>query len=468
VFVLFFVALAFALPYWAVIRGPALLDRPENIRPLEEEARMQRGRILDVNGVVLARSESDADGYVKRIYTTPALAHVTGYWSLRYGVSAIEADRNDELRSGSVSAIERFVNALLHRPTVGRDVVLTLDSRVQAVADAALGQETGAIVVLNARSGAVLVLASHPFFDPNQLEQDIARLQADAGRPLLNRATQGLYPPGSTFKAITLAAALESGVAAPSTVFTYTLRPPDAQHHGWWHVSEQGILCENHPSNHAPFNLTGAFIWSCNVAFGDLGLRLGAASYTDYASRFGIGRALAFDLPVATSQLYRTPDYLTGQERFYALASTAFGQGEISVTPLQMALAAAAVVNDGNIPQPYLVSRVLTPNGLTTAVSRPRVLSAAMSPATAALVRDMMIASVNEGWAQAARVGGAVVGGKTGTAETSAQQSPHSWFIGFAGKGSEQYAIAVVMERAGFGSAQAAPAAKKVIEALLK
>ncbi len=468
-FLLTFVALSLALPYWAIVRGPQILARPDNIRPLDEEARTRRGRILDANGVVLAGTLVSAGGYVKRTYSSPALAHVTGYWSLRYGVSGIEAARNDDLRGSQGESLpETLLQTLLHRPTTGNDVVMTIDSRIQSVADEALGKAPGAIVVLDARSGAVIAMASHPYFDPNRLQEGIEALKRDTSRPLFNRATQGLYPPGSTFKTVTLAAALEEQKASASTVFTYTLQPPDSQHHGWWHVSEQGFACENHPSNNAPFDLTGAYIWSCNVAFGDLALDVGPDAYNTVARRFGLGRPVPFELPTALSLLYHTPDYFTGQERFYALASTGFGQGEISVTPLQMALVAAAVANDGKMPQPYLVARVQTPDGRTTDVAQPRILATVMSSATAATVRKMMIASVDLGWAQTARVSGVAVGGKTGTAETNAVAAPHSWFIGFAPGDSPRYAIAIVMERAGYGSAQAAPAAKKVIEALVK
>ncbi len=468
-FLIVFVVMSLAIPYWMIVRGPDILARPENVRPLDEEARTLRGRILDAKGVELAHSVSDADGYVKRVYSSPSIAHVTGYWSLRFGVSAIEAAQNDTLRGAQSQSLQtELENALLHRPTTGQDVVLTIDNRIQSVADAALGNERGAIVVLDVHSGAVVAMVSHPTYDPNRLDSDIDKLKSDPNRPLLNRATQGLYPPGSTFKTVTLASALEKQTVSTSTVFTYSLRPPGGQHHGWWHVSDQGILCENHPTNNSPFDLAGAFIWSCNVAFGDIGLAIGPDAYRESARRFGLDAPLPFDLPTATSRLFQTPDYFTGQERFYALASTAFGQGQITVTPLQMALVAATIANDGKMPRPYLVARVQSPAGRTLTVAQPRLLATVMSPATASTVRQMMVASVDSGWANPAGIKGVKVGGKTGTAETAVQADPHSWFIGFVPGDSPRYAIAVVMERAGFGSAQAAPAARKVMEALLQ
>lgn len=467
-FLLAVMIVSLALPYWSLGRAE-ILARAENVRPLDEEARTMRGRIVDINGLVLARSEADADGYVKRFYASPALAHVVGYWSMRYGVAGIEAARNSDLRGDfSLPAAQQLLNRLLHRPVRGNDVVLTIDSRVQQVADSALGSARGAIVVLNVRTGAVVALVSHPSFDANRLDADIERLKSDLGKPLLNRATHGLYSPGSTFKTITLAAALDKSIVAASTVFTYALRPPDRQHTGWWHLADQKYECQNHPANNSPFDLTGAYIWSCNVAFGDIALDVGADSYNEIARRFGLGRPIPFDLPTVSSQLYRTPGYLTGQERFYALASTGFGQGEITVTPLQMTLAAAAIANDGKMPEPYLVARVQSPDGRTLDVARPRVMSTVLSSPVASIVRQMMVDSVEDGWARPAAVGGVSVGGKTGTAETIAGQSPHSWFIGFAPGDSPLYAVAVVMEQAGFGSTQAAPAAKRVLESLLR
>jgi penicillin-binding protein A len=468
-FLLLFAIMSIALPYWMIARAPDLEAHANNTRMLEADANTLRGQILDSNGVVLAHSQMQADGTIKRFYAIQALAHVTGYWSLRFGVSGIEAVRNDTLRGAANQSLQTaLLDTLLHRPLAGDDVVLTIDSRIQKAADDALGAEPGAIVVLDVRSGAVVALASHPYFDPNTLDANVEKLKADSGDPLLNRATQGLYPPGSTFKTVTLAAALEAGSVTASTTFTYTLHPPDAQHHGWWHVSDEGFECQNHASNNSPFDLKGAYIWSCNVAFGDIALKVGPDMYNQMAKRFGIGRPIPFDLPVILSQLYRTPDYFSGQERFYALAATGFGQGEISVTPLQMALVAAAVANDGKMPQPYLVARAQSPSGRTYDVTRPQILGTVMSPGTAATIRELMVASVDQGWAQTAKIPGVEVGGKTGTAEISAQGDPHSWFIGFAPGDSPRYAIAVVMERAGFGSAQAAPAAKKIIQALLQ
>jgi peptidoglycan glycosyltransferase len=479
--------LSLALPYWQVLRGPELLARADNPRLVEEERRIVRGRILSRDGVELARSQVDDKGYVKRIYPYPALAPVVGYASARYGTGGIEAAANAALRgqdeapsrltsrnggrdgaSEGATLADTLRRQLLHEPTSGDDVVLTIDSRLQKIADEALGQASGAVVVLDPRNGEVLAMASHPYFDPHRLEADWDRLRADPNRPLLNRATQGLYAPGSTFKTVTLAAALDRGLD-PTTVFTYTLRPPDAQHHGWWHVNEFQILCENHPSNNSPFDLASAYAWSCNVAFAEIGLRLGHDDYVEYARRFGLGSPLPLEIPVEPSLLFHTPDYFTGAERFYALASTAFGQGELAVTPLQMALIAATVANDGVAMTPHLVSKVRTADGVVLRTTAPSPWRTAVSRQAALTTKAMMVNSVDAGWARVAAIKGVPVGGKTGTAETGdPRQLPHSWFIGFAPADNPRFAIAVIKEFAGYGSEEAAPVGKKVLEAALK
>jgi peptidoglycan glycosyltransferase len=459
-----FVLLSLSLPYWQMLRAPELLARADNPRPAEEERRIERGRILSADGQELAVSRRDGSGVSSRTYNYPPLAATAGYWSGRYGNGGIEAARDTDLRGdGRLNSLAALSRRMLHQPVIGDDVVLSIDLRLQKVADEALGKANGAIVVLNATSGAILALASHPYIDPNRLEADWGKISVDPARPLLNRATQGLYTPGSTFKTVTLAAALDSGMLSPSSTFSYTLRAPDAGHKAWWHQSQNGILCVNHPTNQGQFDLTAAYAWSCNVAFSEIGLQLGPETFTGYARRFGLGSAAPLEIPVATSQLFHTPNYFSGPEQRYALASTAFGQGELAVTPLQMALIAAAVANEGMIPQPYLVAELRDRQGA------PQRWRTPVSPQSASLERAIMSASTEWGWAQTARIPGVSMGGKTGTAETGdPAKPPHSWFIGFAQGKNGTYAIAVIKEFTGYGSEEAAPAAKVVLEAAIK
>lgn len=465
-----FVGVSLALPYWQFIEAPNLLVRADNARPQEEERRIQRGRILSADGQELAVSRRDAAGVTTRSYTYNPLAATVGYWSPTRGAGGIEAARDLDLRGqGRLTSLDALARRLMHYPVIGDDVVLTIDLRLQRLADEALGSRNGAIVLLNANTGAVLAMASHPYFDPNRLDADWTKISADPARPLINRATQGLYTPGSTFKTVTLAAALEAGKVSPTSVFSYTLRPPDGQHALWWHNGPNGITCANHPDNKMPLDLTAVYAWSCNVAFAEIGLDLGPEVYSDFAARFGLGTVIPLELPVAASRLYHTPNYLLGPERFYALASTAFGQGELAVTPLQMALVAAAVANEGAIPRAYLVAQVRDLQGRVGEEAQPGAWRRAMTPQAASLERAIMTASTEWGWARTAKVAGVNMGGKTGTAETGdPSKPPHSWFIGWAQGKSATYAIAVIKEFTGYGSDEAAPAAKKVLEAAVK
>jgi penicillin-binding protein A len=465
-----FLLLSLAVPYWQMVRAPELLARVDNPRPAEEERRIERGRILSADGQELAVSQRAANGVSSRAYSYAPLAATVGYWSGRYGNGGIESARDLDLRGdGRLTSVDALSRRLLHQPVIGDDVVLTIDLRLQKVADEALGKANGAIVVLNVSTGAILALVSHPYIDPNRLEADWDKIKVDPARPLLNRATQGLYTPGSTFKTVTLGAALDTGMLSPSSTFSYTLRAPDAVHHGWWHQSANGILCENHATNQGQFDLTTAYASSCNVAFSEIGLQLGPETYTDYAKRFGLGSAVPLEIPVATSLLFHTPNYFSGPEQRYALASTAFGQGELAVTPLQMALIAAAVANEGMIPQPHLVAELRDRQGNVTGRTGPQRWRTVMSPQTASAERTIMGVSTESGWAQTARIPGVSMGGKTGTAETGdPTKPPHSWFIGFAQGKTATYAIAVIKEFTGFGSEEAAPAAKKVLEAAIK
>jgi peptidoglycan glycosyltransferase len=360
-------------------------------------------------------------------------------------------------------------------------VVLTIDLELQKVAEKALGGANGAIVALNPKTGAILAMVSHPSFDPNQLvfDPNVSQwseeenridtywrsLNADLNAPLLNRATQGLYTPGSTFKTVTLAAALERGIAKPDTRYQFEMKPPDAQHPTAWHAN-QFTTCQNHAENN--LDLVHAYAYSCNVVFSDLGLQIGQRVYQDYAKAFGLGSAPPIEIGATASQLFHTPNYFSGDERFYALASTAFGQGEIAATPLQMALVASGVAADGEIYAPYVVSEVRRKDGTVLERTTPHIWKRAMQPDTARLVRQIMVTSVDVGWASAAKVKGVKVAGKTGSAESGTSNKPHSWFIGFAPADDPVVAIAVLKEFAGYGSAEAAPVAKTIIEAAIQ
>jgi len=473
-----FVGVALALGYWQFFRQDDLLSRATNPRVAEEARRVVRGRILDRDGRVLAENVSEPDGGSHRTYPTGLLAHLVGYHSERFGNFGIE-DRFDDYLRGDRSAdpFERLTSALLHRPTVGSDLVLTVDVRIQQAAVEALGSNPGAVVVLDPKTGAVLAMASAPTFDPALVDARWQALVDDPGRPLVDRAIQSIYTPGSVFKAVTAAAALDLNLVDPRERF----RCVDP-------IQIDGLTvdCRNHA--HLPVvDFREAFAWSCNRTFALTGLELGTPRLVladgfkppfpwqqdtsgssrrleEYAQRFWIGRSVPFELPVEAGQL-------KGGTAWYPslLAQTAFGQGELEATPMQMALVAATIANGGSVPAPYVASEVRSPGGATTTLKSPGGnLGRAISASAAGTLNEMMILSVDTAYAHPAAIPGIRVGGKTGTAEAGETGStPHSWFIGYAPADDPRVAVAVILERKGSGTDFATPAAHTVIQRAL-
>ncbi len=455
------VALAFG--YWQVIAAPELLRRPENTRPLELVLHNPRGTILDRTGAVLARSVPGPEGIYRREYPVPEAAPVVGYFNPNLGRAGIEAAADGTLQQVRWPQWPWSLQA----GVVAGDARLTLDAGLQAQVFRLLGGRPGAAVVMTP-DGAVLALVSSPTFDPNRLaagqpdEATLAylhMLQADAGAPLLNRATQGQYAPGSTFKTVTLAAALELGAVRPDEVFEYQLNPRDASHPVPWHTNGF-VTCGNiyllASGNRVRLDVARAYAWSCNVTHANLALRLGAPALLDYARRFGFESTIPFELPTVPSRLQQRPDFFTGPEGQYALASTGMGQGELLVTPLQMALVAAAVANDGRVPKPRLLA------------DRPaETWRQAIRPDIARQMRTYMTVSVAEGWARPAGVAGVAVAGKTGTAEAVPGRPAHSWFIGFAPADNPRVVLALVVEEGGSSTQVAAPLASQILRAAL-
>lgn len=469
-----FCAIAITLTYWQVIQAQDLVYGPHNARLLEEEKRTLRGRILDRTGRALAYSEQTAQGVVRR-YSDPSTAPITGHYSIRYGTSGLEASFTRYLR-GDVQAnpLDTLLDEALHRPRVGADLHLTIDPAIQAAAVRALGSDRGAVVALDPRTGAVLAMASTPYFDPNRVDESWNSLRTDPDKPLFNRATLGLYTPGSVFKIVTASAAIDLGLV-----------DLDERYECSDDLTVDGFVIKNknHPGV-SSVTFVEDFAYSCNVTFAKAGLGLGTdplpvgdalpnpapwvrsidesrGRFLDYATRFGLEADLPFDLPTATSRVGGRD--LSRVE----LANTAFGQGNLQVTPLLMALASAAVANEGKMPQPYLVAEVRDQRGNVLEKRSPRVLREVISPESARSVNRLMVASVQQGYAKTAAIPGVPVGGKTGSAEVGPGQKTHSWFIGYAPADDPVVAVAVVLENKGPGSDFAAPAGRKVMEAAL-
>jgi peptidoglycan glycosyltransferase len=403
---------------------------------------------------------------------------VVGYHSSRFGATGIEGKYDDYL-SGSRSAdpIDRLRSTLLHQPTTGSDIVLTVDARLQQAAVAALGDQIGAIVAIDPQTGAVLALASTPTFNPAEIDARWEQLLADPNHPLVPRATEGLYTPGSTFKVVTAAAAIDLNRVNVDEKFRCV--DPIS-------IDKLTVDCRNH-SHLATVNYREAFAWSCNRTFALSGLELGmdrlqlgdglkppfpwqnaipgsAHQLEEYSGRFRFGQQIPFDLPVATSQL-------KGDGEWYPslLAQTAFGQGELTATPMQMALVAATIANKGSVPAPYLAAEARAPTGAVTSLGTPGgTLGMAISQRAAVTMNEMMVLSVDTAYAKPAAIPGVKVGGKTGTAEAGAGgTTPHSWFVGYAPAEDPRVAVAVIMEHRGSGTDFATPAAGAVMRQAL-
>lgn len=425
-----------------------------------------RGPIYDRNGRLLAEDRLDASGKRIRFYTEPSLAHAIGYLSsLRTGVAGLEASYNDQLLG--LDNPEAQLGRLLNQPIIGSALHLTIDSTLQRAAEQALEGKSGAILVLDAHSGATLAMASAPRFDPNRVldPEYVSALLSDCGdnpacqAPFLNRATQALYPPGSTFKTVSLIAALDTGQVTPATIFDFgePISSPD----GIYYIYEVdgGIIPDpNHQEGR--LDLVMSYAKSANAAFARIGDEMGADTLIEYADRFGIGAAgeLTFPLEIEHSSAQLANDLQELYENNLLRAATAIGQGELLVAPLNMGLVTLAVLNEGNLPLPYLVEYIQRPSGEVIAeLPNRRMIIELMKSETARQVREMMVTTVEKGSGYQASVPGLQVGGKTGTAQVGGERLPHAWFSGFAQNEEKGVVIVVLVENSGEGSEVAAP-----------
>lgn len=467
----------------ASIKGTTFVTASGNIiqdpRKVPEQLRVRRGSILAGDKVIAASEVISGSAFVHRIYPEPNISYLAGYYNPTiYGSAGLEGQYQfDRYLSGRevLDPILEQQRRLLNRPVVGNDLRLTIDPALQNKAQEALGARKGAVVLLDAQSGAILAMASWPHIDPQQLsfnpnlddwgaenKRIIEYYQSvitDPDRPLLMRATQGLYPPGSTFKTVSAGAAIDTNIAQPGAVFTDTNGAIRVEAGGYLH--RDCSTCR--PANHAPeFTLTEGYKWSLNVVFAELGAKLGPTRMVEYGRRFGFGTRYDIGVPVEESRLASDLDMLKGLNQ---LAATAYGQGEVQATPLQMALVAATIAHGGELPAPYLVASVTDhTTGVPLWQFEPKTLQRTLSPQTNDSLKAMMLESIKTGWAKGAAIPGATVGGKTGTAETGKGTS-HSWFIGFAGKDANrpQYAIAAMVEEGGEGTRVALPLAREVL-----
>ncbi len=458
--------------FWSVFDAEALKEEDANKRPLLEQQQIKRGRILAADGTVIARSVPKGRGeslrYVRRYPEGSLYGHPIGYSFVQEGDSELEQFHNDEL-VGNDSEFTSILDELRGRSQEGNDVVTNLDPAAQAVAVEDLAEVGfGAVVAIEPRSGRIRVLASNPPYDPNRVPYELTELNKnELEAPLVDRATQGQYPPGSTFKVVTAAAGLDSGTITPET----TIDAP-----GTLEVQGQE-LHNDFDESFGPIALDTALTNSVNTWFAQLGEQVGEDTLFEYMDRFGFNTKPAIDLPadqLSTSGIFEEGELL-GRGDPIDLARVAIGQERLAVTPLQMAEVAAAVANGGRLMKPQIWSRVVDPDGRVTKRLDPSEYSQPISEETAAELNTAMQGVVSEGTGTNAAIPGVTVAGKTGTAETPYNDScgggtdeNQAWFIGFAPAEDPRIAIAATVEcTTQFGNDVAAPIFRDVAETIL-
>ena len=465
--VLFGVLIAFT-SRWMVFEAESLEDRTANRRPLLEEQKIPRGLILARDGSTLAQNRKLGSGsslrYVREYPTDDLFAHAVGYSYIERGRSATERFYNDEL-TGNRNEFNSIIDELQGKIRSGDDVRTTLDPQAQQLALRALQGRKGAVVALEPETGRVRVMASVPTFDPNLIPKDFNALNRDPDSPLLNRVTQGQYPPGSTMKVVTAAAALDSGKFNPDSV----LDGASPKTIGGAPLSNFG------GQSFGTVTLTAALTNSVNTVWAQVGEQLGRETMLDYMKKFGFYEDLPLDYP--PSEMFASGVFVDGDlveaDAGFDIGRVSIGQsgaeGEILVTPLQAAMVAATVGNDGILMKPRLVERVVAKDGRVQDDGDPQKQRRVIKEETAKQLAAMMAQVVREGSGTAAALQGVEVAGKTGTAEYPDSTENRVWFIGFAPVNDPKIAVAVTIERApGTGGEVAAPIAKQVIEALIE
>jgi peptidoglycan glycosyltransferase len=471
------VALVIGTTYWQTWARPGLAARQDNEIQRVQEFQVKRGLIL-APGRVLARNRPVKRGgrtlYFRRYPQGRLAAHVVGYSTVSRARAGLEKSLNGVLTGTGgnlANLVERQLDDLRNEPIVGDTVVTTLDLPAQQVALEQLGRRCGAVTAIDPRTGKLLVMASSPSYNPNLVENDFGKINsitADCrpAAPLVNRASQGLYPPGSIFKVVTASAALSSHRWEPSSTFV----DPG-------YCIAYGKRVNNFDTSR-PFgriDLATALQYSVNSVFCNIGKALGAKRILDQAKRFGFYERPPLETPESErypSGLYRNGDLWYPERNSDVDAGRmAFGQERMLVTPLQMAMVAGGIGNAGIVMRPFVVEKLVSPKGLTVDRTRPERLDRAVGPVDARDVQDRMVRAVQSGTGTAAQIPGYRIGGKTGTAETGVAGRNTTWFIAFAGRPGQrpEVAIAVVLENQSLtGGATAAPIARAVMEALLR
>jgi penicillin-binding protein A len=466
VVLLFAVLIAFT-SRWAIFEASSLRTNELNERGLLQQQRIDRGAILAANGAVLAHSVRGVEGTYTRSY--PKGSQFTapiGYSFIERGQVGLERYRSAALDGESGTSVQSILDQLQGRKPQGNTVTTTLEPSAQRTAIAALGEHEGAVVALDPQTGAVEVMASTPSYNANAAasRSAYARITRESGSPLLNRAVQYGYAPGSTFKVVTATAAIDTGQFTPESTLSG---------HNELLVSGFPLKNDNNES-FGQITLTEALAHSVNTVYAQVAERLGKATMARYMRRFGFDRKPRLDYPakeMSASGEYRNGRLLSPTSTYADVGRMGIGQDKLVVTPLQMAEVAAAVANHGTLMVPHMTSAIMEPDGHVLQRISPKVQSIVMKRSTAAAVTTMMEAVIYSPGATgtSAQIPGVRVAGKTGTAETQVGTAINNvWFIAFAPAQNPSVAVAVTLEGVpGQGATFAAPVAKQVMEAVL-
>ncbi len=458
--------------YWQAWAATDLADRQDNALETVAALTVKRGKIYAGKTVVATNVKRRVGGqtlYFRRYPAGGLFSQVVGYSTQVRSRAGLEESENDFLTGANTNlttVLDTTLNKLQGKTVTGNDVHLTLRPGAQRVAYQQLGSRCGAVVAIEPSTGRVLVMASTPTYNPNLIEKDynkVAGSHGGCGGRLINRATAGLYAPGSTFKVVTTTAALNSGKFKPTSTFD----DPG-------YCEEYGKRVYNAETNspYGTVTLAQGLQHSINSVYCNVGKALGPIKLLDTAKEFGFYGKPPLDLPsgeVKASGLYKNNKLFFPKNDFQVdPGRLAFGQERLGVTPLQMAMVAATVANKGVLMKPQLVEKITSPSGKTVVPFRPDALNRAMTPPVADEINQMMQSVVAAGTGTNAQIPGVKVAGKTGTAETGVAGRNTTWFISFAPADDPKVAVAVVVEnQPGVGNTYAAPIAKAVLQALL-
>jgi len=430
-FVIFVVAIGHLVIY-AVFDSTRTVANPFNPRMQVDDNTIRRGSILDRNGIAIAESYPSGDVYRRRYPFGRAFAHPIGYMAM--GRAGLESIFNFEMQTLNFEISQRINGILNDSELIGNSIVTTLDSGLQNLIFNRMQGRRGSVVVMEPTTGRILAMVSNPNFDPNSVAADWTSLIADYNNsPLLNRATHGLYPPGSVFKIVSALAILENIENAMEVTFNCV---------GGGEFAGDHISCMNNVA-HGDVNLKSAFAVSCNSYFAMMIEKIGIEKLGEVSKRIGFNSEFGFELDFRNSS-FQT-ESIPGEN---LLAQTSIGQGRTLVTPLFMAMITSAVANDGVMMQPFILDHVLTGHGGTRRQTEPTALKQVFSAENAAYLNDIMNEVVTRGTGRATAVPGLEISGKTGTAENATGLS-HGWFVAFSDSHNPQIAVSIIIEQAG-------------------